>query len=147
RLRLLVGQVFRVPVVPPEAAGDEQQRGGAEQEAALTLQAGLAEQAFEGAVGHSSTMLRAECQIAHTKHGALSLLLASRTKVRRAPRKPHLHDGRAAAAAGLAGAGVGAELVLVIAALAVAVDERADRRAVAVDGPRQHRDDGAAQAV
>ena len=38
--------------IPPEAAGDEQQQTGPEQEAAFPLQARLAQHAFEGPIGH-----------------------------------------------------------------------------------------------
>src|SRR5262249_24038929 len=51
--RLVVGQVLGLVGVQPEAAGDQQQDEGAEQEAALALQAGFAEQTLEGAVRHT----------------------------------------------------------------------------------------------
>src|SRR5262249_42715660 len=49
---LVVRQVLGLVGVQPEAGRDQQQDAGPEQEAALALQAGLAEQAFEGAVRH-----------------------------------------------------------------------------------------------
>src|SRR5207245_830312 len=49
---LVVGEVFGLVGVEPEAGGDEQEDAATEKEAALPFQAGLAEQSFEGAVGH-----------------------------------------------------------------------------------------------
>src|SRR5206468_2444116 len=49
---LVVGEVLGLIGIQPEAGGDEQKDAGAEEEAALPLQAGFAEQSLEGAVGH-----------------------------------------------------------------------------------------------
>jgi hypothetical protein len=51
-LQLNVSQVLGLPRVDPEAAGHQDEDPGAEQEPALSFQAGLAEQPFERAVGH-----------------------------------------------------------------------------------------------
>src|SRR5436309_2329503 len=52
-LGLVVGQRLGLERVQQEAGRDEQEDAGPKQEAALALQAGLAQQVFEGAVGHS----------------------------------------------------------------------------------------------
>ena len=62
RLELAVGEVLRLPRVQPERAADQQQDEAAEEEAALALQAGLAEQAFEGAVRHFASGVRGRGQ-------------------------------------------------------------------------------------
>ncbi len=41
--------------VPPEAAGDQEEQARAEEEAALALQARLAQHALEGTIGHAKT--------------------------------------------------------------------------------------------
>ena len=65
---LVVGQVLGLPGVQPEAAGDQQQDERAEQEAALPLQARLAQQAFEGAVGHTVIQLSGSAASAASSH-------------------------------------------------------------------------------
>src|SRR4051812_31482482 len=57
RGRLVIGEVFRLIGVEPEAGGDEHEDAGAEQEAALAFQARLAQQMLEGAVGHCTPFL------------------------------------------------------------------------------------------
>src|SRR5205807_1802780 len=104
----------------------------AEQEATLALQARLAQQTFEGAIGHRVL----------PRH-----LLTPRAKMRRTPRQPDTLDHRPAAGAGFAGAPVDAELALVVALRPFAADVIADARATPLDGAPQHRGDGAAQPV
>ena len=53
----LVDQLLGVAAVPEEAAGDQRQQAGAEQEAALPLEAGFAEDAFERAIRHEARPL------------------------------------------------------------------------------------------
>src|SRR5262249_61813073 len=72
--------------------------------------------------------------------------LTARAEVRRAPRQADAGDRRAAARAGLAGVAVDAQLLLEGARLAGAADVVADAGAALVDGPRQHRLDGPAEA-
>src|SRR5262249_3322373 len=117
---LVVGQVLRLAGVQPETASDEQQDERAEQEAALALQAGLAEEAFEGAVGHGWWSV---------------CLLTVRTVVRRPAADADELDGATAARARFALAAIDAKLILVAACQTAAADVVADRRAALLDGP------------
>src|SRR5258707_14478853 len=54
RDHLIERELFGLIGIEPEAHGDQKQHRGTEQEAAFALQARLAEQAFEGAIGHAT---------------------------------------------------------------------------------------------
>src|SRR5262245_21540288 len=117
RLGLIVGQALGLNGVDPEAECDEHEDAHAEEETAFPLEAGLAEQALEGAIGH----------------GSPGLGLAARAHVRGTAGENETGDGRLAADARFAGAAVDAELALIVALDAGTADVVADARAAFVD--------------
>src|SRR5262249_35484347 len=65
--QLGVRERFRLAGVQPEAARDKQQNESAEEEAALPLQTRLAQQSFEGAIGHRSLMTKDQCPMTNRR--------------------------------------------------------------------------------
>src|SRR5262245_46316700 len=129
---LLVGEVLRLAGVEVEAAGDQQDAERGEQQMALALQARLAQQPLDRAVGHSASLRQG---------------LTGRAVVRRPAGEALDRDRRAAARARLAVAAVGGELVLEAAGEAGSADVIADRAAAGFYRPGEHLLDGIAQAV
>src|SRR5579872_3389061 len=125
--------MFRLAMVNPETAADEQQNERAKQETTLALQARFAQQTFEGAIGHDLL----------PRH----LLLAVWTIMRRTPCQTNALDLRTAARTRFSLAAIDAKLSLIAAWRTVAADVIANTRTAPVDGPRQHRRNGTPQPI
>ena len=139
--------------VQPEAERDEHDDAAAEQESALAFEAGLAEQTFEGTIGHRilprqgsagdakrSLWVYLDCTRTHIAMPT-SVSVGTSDKMRRASGQRDLFDRRLAAQARFAGSAIDAEFVLHLPLEPGAADVIANAGAALVDGARQHRDD------
>src|SRR5262249_7614256 len=98
--RLVISQVFGLEGKQPEAGANEHEDAGAQEQPALALQARLAQQVFEGTVGHCYRLATLRRSVGRLSTFLRNLAhLALRTKMRRAPREPDARDRRAAARA------------------------------------------------